>query len=85
MSQVRFEPLDGLYLLTSGYDNVSKIWSGKTFALTRTLAGHEGKVMGSDICPDGSFLVASTGYDRTIKLFGPDPLAAAAAAAGEEG
>ncbi len=35
--------------------------------------------MGSDISPDGSYLIASTGYDRTIKLFSPDPLAAAAA------
>lgn len=36
------------------------------------------QVMGSDICPDGSYLIASTGYDRTIKLFAPDALAAAA-------
>lgn len=46
MSQVRFEPTDGLYLLTSGYDNVSKVWGGKKFQLLRTLAGHEGKVGG---------------------------------------
>ncbi|GAB4822458.1 hypothetical protein N2152v2_009504 [Parachlorella kessleri] len=79
VSQVRFEPVDGLYLLTSGFDNVSKVWSGRKFQLVKTLAGHEGKVMGSDISPDGSYLIASTGYDRTIKLFSPDPLAAAAA------
>jgi U4/U6 small nuclear ribonucleoprotein PRP4 len=78
VSQVRFEPADGLYLLTSGFDNVSKLWCGRNFQLVRTLAGHEGKVMCSDICPDGSHLVATAGYDRTIKLYAPDPLAAAA-------
>lgn len=54
----------------------SKLWGGPKFRLLRTLAGHEGKVMGGDICPDGSFTVATSGYDRTLKLYGPDPLAA---------
>ena len=33
------------------------------------------KVMGADVSPDGSFTVATTGYDRTIKLYAPDLLA----------
>ena len=32
--------------------------------------------MGGDVSPDGSFTVATSGYDRTLKLYGPDPLAA---------
>ena len=75
ISQVRFEPTDGQYLLTAGYDNTSRLWGGPKFRLLRTLAGHEGKVMGADVSPDGSFTVATTGYDRTIKLYAPDLLA----------
>lgn len=75
LSQVRFEPIAGKYLLTSGYDNVSKIWCGKKFKLTKTLAGHEGKVMASDISPVGSDVIATGGYDRTLKLWSPDEFA----------
>ena len=62
--------------MTSGYDNVSKLWCGKKLQLFKTLAGHEGKVMSSDVSPDGSYLVATTGYDRTVKLYAPDQLLA---------
>jgi len=65
----RFGPDSGHYLLTAGYDNTSRLWGGPRFRLLRTLAGHEGKVMGADISPDGSFTVATTGYDRTIKVW----------------
>lgn len=41
----------------------------------QTMAGHEGKVMGADICPDGSGLIASVSYDRTVKFWSPDPYA----------
>ena len=76
VSQVRFEPNDGRYLLTAGYDNTGRLWGGHSkFRLLRTLAGHEGKVMGADISPDGTYTIATTGYDRTCKLWSPDPLA----------
>lgn len=58
---MRFEPNDGHYLLTAGFDNTTRLWSGPRFRLLRTLAGHEGKVMGADVSPDGTFTVASTG------------------------
>lgn len=74
VSAVRFEPNEGGYLLTGGYDNTSRVWGGPRFRLLRTLAGHEGKVMGADVSPDGTFTVATSGYDRTIKLWAPDPL-----------
>ena len=73
--QVRFDPNDGYYLLTAGFDNLSKLWSCKDFQLMQTMAGHEGKVMGADICPDGSGLIASVSYDRTVKFWSPDPYA----------
>ena len=34
----------------------------------KTLAGHEGKIMGLDISPDLKYL-ASSSYDRTFKLW----------------
>ena len=70
--QVCFEPSDGHYLLTAGYDNVAKLWSTSDFQLVKTLAGHEGKVMGADISPTGDGLIATVGYDRTVKLWSPD-------------
>ena len=71
LMQVQFEPNDGYYMMTAGYDNTIKLWGASDFKLTNTLSGHEGKVMGADISPDGSGLVASVGYDRTIKFWGP--------------
>lgn len=78
ISQVAFEPEQGRYLLTCGYDGASKVWAGDTFRLTKTLVGHEGKVMSGDIAPGGGHVIATTGYDRTLKLYYPDPLAEAA-------
>ncbi len=57
--------------MTSGYDNLSKLWDSRGFRLVKTLAGHEGKVMGADISRDGDVLVTA-GYDRTIKLWHTD-------------
>ena len=74
ISQVKFKPNAGKYLLTSGYDNMSKIWCGKKFRLTKTLAGHEGKVMCSDVSRTND-LIATGGYDRTLKLWSPDEFA----------
>lgn len=72
ISQVKFEPRTGIYLMTSGYDNVSKIWCGRNFTLKKTLAGHEGKIMGSDIARTGNYKLATVGYDRTLKLWEPE-------------
>ena len=70
--QVRYDPNDGYYLLTAGFDNISKLWSSKDYSLMSTMAGHEGKVMGADICPDGSGTIATVSYDRTVKFWAPD-------------
>ena len=70
--QVCFEPSDGHFFLTAGYDNVAKIWSATDFQPIKTLAGHEGKVMGADINPEGDGLIATVSYDRTLKLWAPE-------------
>jgi U4/U6 small nuclear ribonucleoprotein PRP4 len=69
---VRYEPLDGHYFVTSGYDKLVKVWSSSTFGLITILAGHENKVMSADVAPDGSGLVASVSYDRTLKFWAPE-------------
>ncbi|CAI5472930.1 unnamed protein product [Closterium sp. Yama58-4] len=71
VSVVRYEPREGLLLLTAGYDNTAKVWSGRDFKPVKVLAGHEGKVMGADVAADGQ-CIATASYDRTIKLWGND-------------
>ena len=70
--QVRYEPIDGGYLLSTGYDNICRIWSATTFQRIATLTGHEGRIMGGDIAADGSHTIASVAYDKTIKIWAPD-------------
>ncbi len=72
VSQVRFEPDAGAYLLTAGYDSSVKLWCGRRLRLTRALVGHEGKIMGADVAPGGGCTLATSGYDRTLKLYSPD-------------
>uniref|UniRef100_A0A667YK50 Pre-mRNA splicing tri-snRNP complex factor PRPF4 n=1 Tax=Myripristis murdjan TaxID=586833 RepID=A0A667YK50_9TELE len=68
LSAVRFQPTEGHFLLTGAYDNTAKVWSHPGWSPLKTLAGHEGKVMGVDISPDGK-LIATASYDRTFKLW----------------
>uniref|UniRef100_A0A673AYS1 U4/U6 small nuclear ribonucleoprotein Prp4-like n=1 Tax=Sphaeramia orbicularis TaxID=375764 RepID=A0A673AYS1_9TELE len=68
LSAVRFQPTDGHFLLTGAYDNTAKVWSHPGWMPLKTLAGHEGKVMGVDVSPDGK-LIATSSYDRTFKLW----------------
>lgn len=58
----------GNFLLTGAYDNTAKIWTHPGWSPLKTLAGHEGKVMGLDISLDGQ-LIATCSYDRTFKLW----------------
>uniref|UniRef100_A0AAQ6A0S5 U4/U6 small nuclear ribonucleoprotein Prp4 n=1 Tax=Amphiprion ocellaris TaxID=80972 RepID=A0AAQ6A0S5_AMPOC len=68
LSAVRFQPTDGHFLLTGAYDSTAKVWSHPGWTPLKTLAGHEGKVMGVDVSPDGK-LIATSSYDRTFKLW----------------
>ncbi|KAG9353845.1 hypothetical protein JZ751_011969 [Albula glossodonta] len=68
VSSVKFQPTDGHYLLTGAYDNTAKVWTHPGWSPLKTLAGHEGKVMGLDVSADGQ-LIATCSYDRTFKLW----------------
>lgn len=46
----------------------SQIWAHPIWSPLKTMAGHEGKVMGVDISPDLKY-IASCSYDRTFKLW----------------
>ncbi|XP_039631730.1 U4/U6 small nuclear ribonucleoprotein Prp4 [Polypterus senegalus] len=71
LSAVKFQSIDGHYLLTGAYDNTAKVWTHPGWSPLKTLAGHEGKVMGLDISSDGQ-LIATCSYDRTFKLWMSD-------------
>jgi U4/U6 small nuclear ribonucleoprotein PRP4 len=70
--KVRFEPVDGHFLLTASYDHSAKVWSAHNFTLVKSLTGHENKVMGADIARGGE-VVATASYDRTFKLWQQQP------------
>ena len=72
VSQVRFEPTSGFYLLTASYDCTAKVWNSTDWLLKATLAGHEDKIMCADISKDGTNTVITAGYDKTIKLWQPE-------------
>ncbi|SAM85684.1 related to PRP4-U4/U6 small nuclear ribonucleoprotein [Ustilago bromivora] len=60
---------NGLYLATSGYDGMVRVWSADDWQLLTTLSGDTGRVMSVDISSNGEML-ASGESARTFKLWG---------------
>ena len=71
ISNVVFEKRSGEYVLTSSYDSTAKLWAAKTWQPLATLKGHDSRLMGCDISPNGNW-IATCSYDRTFKLWSPD-------------
>ncbi len=72
VSNVAFERAGaGDFVVTSSYDGTAKVWASRTWQPLSTLRGHDSRLMGCDVAPDGS-LVATCSYDRTFKLWGTD-------------
>ena len=61
------------YFLTSSFENTAKLWATKTWQHMATLNGHDSRLIGCDIAPDGSF-IATCSYDRTFKLWCPNKM-----------
>lgn len=71
VSRVLFEKNHGQFLISTSYDNSLKIWAHPGWTSIQTLSGHDGKVMGADIAPNGHYF-ATCSYDRTFKLWAPE-------------
>ena len=61
----------GLYLASSGYDGLVKLWSADDWQLLRTLSTDAGKVMSVDLSSDAKLLASGT-YNRNFQLFAPE-------------
>jgi len=68
VSNVQFEKKNGEFLVSSSYDNTARVWANKTWLPLATLSGHDNKVSGCDIAPDGK-TIATCSFDRTFKLW----------------
>ena len=70
----RYDPT-GEALLTTSFDGTVKLWDTRSHSLLSQLQGHSGKVMAADFMHSptqrtgGGPLVASAGFDRTVKLW----------------
>lgn len=61
----------GAFFVSSGYDKNVNIFSADDWALVKTLSGHSGNVTSVDVSRDSKW-IASSGQDRTVKLWGRD-------------
>lgn len=68
VSNVVFEKNHGQYILSSSYDCSARVWASKTWQPLAVLQGHDSRLLGCDIAPDGSY-IATCSYDRTFKLW----------------
>lgn len=61
----------GTFFVSSGFDKNVNIFSADEWALAKTLSGHSGNVLSVDVSADVRW-IASSGHDRTVKLWGRD-------------
>ncbi|KZF23861.1 WD40 repeat-like protein [Xylona heveae TC161] len=61
----------GTFFVSSGFDKNVNIYSADDWAHVKTLSGHSGNVLSVDITSNGKW-IASSGHDRTVKLWGRD-------------
>lgn len=58
----------GTFYISSGFDKNIRIMMADTWAPIKTLSGHAGHVLSTDITDDAKWIV-SGGYDRSVKLW----------------
>lgn len=59
----------GTFFVSSGFDKNVNVFSADDWSLVKTLSGHSGNVLSADISGDAKW-IASSGHDRTVKLWG---------------
>ncbi|RAK74110.1 putative pre-mRNA splicing factor [Aspergillus fijiensis CBS 313.89] len=59
----------GTFFVSSGFDKNVNIFSADDWSLVKSLSGHSGNVLSTDISADAQW-IASCGHDRTVKLWG---------------
>ncbi|KAJ5097601.1 hypothetical protein N7456_008322 [Penicillium angulare] len=59
----------GTFFVSSGFDRNVNVFSADDWSLVKTLSGHSGNVLSTDISDDAKW-IASCGHDRTVKLWG---------------
>lgn len=59
----------GTFFVSSGFDKNVNVFSADDWSLVKTLSGHAGNVLSTDISNDAKW-IASCGHDRTVKLWG---------------
>ncbi|KAJ9646629.1 hypothetical protein H2199_002678 [Coniosporium tulheliwenetii] len=61
----------GTFFVSCGFDKNVKIFSADDWALCKTLSGHSGNVLSCDVSADARW-IASSGHDKTVKLWARD-------------
>jgi len=61
----------GTFFVSCGFDKNVNVFSANDWAPCKTLSGHSGNVLSTDVTSDGKWIVSS-GHDRTVKLWGMD-------------
>ncbi|KAJ5085681.1 pre-mRNA splicing factor [Penicillium argentinense] len=59
----------GTFFVSSGFDKNVNVFSADDWSLVKTLSGHSGNVLSTDVSDDAKW-IASCGHDRTVKLWG---------------
>lgn len=59
----------GTFVVSSGFDKAVNVFSADDWALCKSLTGHDGTVLATDVTSEGKWIV-SCGRDRTVKLWG---------------
>ncbi|KAF2199640.1 U4/U6 small nuclear ribonucleoprotein Prp4 [Delitschia confertaspora ATCC 74209] len=59
------------FVVSCGFDKNVNIFSADDWALCKTLKGHQGNVLSTDVSRDGAW-ICSGGRDRTVKLWARD-------------
>lgn len=63
----------GTFFVSGGFDKNVNVYSADDWALARQLSGHSGNVLSVDVSGDARW-IASSGHDRTVKLWARDDM-----------